>query len=73
MITSQTTFSNLDNDGSGNFKTIVENRNQTNTITNLQYTDQDNTTPIEFTLDSVTDTGVVVTQTFKSDSTALNI
>ncbi len=70
---SQTTFSNFDNDGSGNFKTIVENRNQTNTITNLQYTDQDNTTPIEFTLDSVTDTGVVVTQTFKSDSTALNI
>ncbi|GIR96249.1 MAG: hypothetical protein CM15mP98_12190 [Paracoccaceae bacterium] len=71
--TSQTTFSNSDNDGSGNFKTIVENRNQANTITNLQYTDQDNTTPIEFTLDSVTDTGVVVTQTFKSDSTALNI
>ncbi len=71
--TSQTTFSNSDNDGSGNFKTIVENRTQTNTITNLQYTDQDTTTPIEFTLDSVTDTGVVVTQTFKSDSTALNI
>ncbi len=71
--TRQTTFSNSDNDGSGNFKTIVENRTQTNTITNLQYTDQDNTTPIEFTLDSVTDTGVVVTQTFKSDSTALNI
>ena len=70
---SQTIFSNFDNDGSGNFKTIIENRNQTNTITNLQYTDQDNTTPIEFTLDSVTDTGVVVTQTFKSDSTALNI
>ncbi len=70
---SRTTFSNLDNDGSGNFKTIVENRNQTNTITNLQYTDQDNSIPIEFTLDSVTDTGVVVTQTFKSDSTALNI
>ena len=36
--TSQTTFSNSDTDGSGNFKTIVENRNQTNTITNLQYT-----------------------------------
>ena len=66
MISSQTTFSNFDNDGSGNFKTIVENKNQTNTITNLQYTDQNNTTPIEFTLDSVTDTGVVVTQTFKS-------
>ncbi len=70
---SQTTFSNFDNNGSGNFKTIVENRDQTNTITNLQYTDQDNTTPIEFILDSVTDTGVVVTQTFKSDATALNI
>ena len=70
---SRTTFSNFDNDGSGNFKTIVENRNQINTIINLQYTDQDNTTPIEFTLDSVTDTGVVVTQTFKSDTTALNI
>ena len=71
--TRQTIFSNHDNDGSGNFKTIVENRNQANTITNLQYTDQNNTTPIEFTLDSVTDTGVVVTQTFKSDSTALSI
>ena len=66
--TSQTTFSDLDNDGSGNFKTIVENRNAANSITNLQYTDQDTTTPIEFTLDSVTDTGVVVTQTFKSNS-----
>ena len=70
---SQTTFSTFDNDGSGNFKTIVENRNQTNTVTNLQYTDQDNTTPIEFTLDSVTDTGVVVTQTFRSIYTALDI
>ncbi len=70
---SQTTFSSFDNDGSGNFKTIVENRDQANTITNLQYTDQDNINPIEFKLDSVTDTGVVVTQTFKSDSTALNI
>ncbi len=70
---SQTTFSNFDSGGSGDFKTIVENRNQTNAITNLQYTDQDNTTPIEFTLDSVTDTGVVVTQTFKSNSTDLSI
>ncbi len=66
--TSQTTFSDFANDGSGNFKTFVENRNATNSVTNLQYTDQDNTTPIEFTLDSVTDTGVVVTQTFKSNS-----
>ncbi|MDC3170004.1 hypothetical protein OA871_03045 [Paracoccaceae bacterium] len=66
--TSQTTFSNFDNDGSGNFRTIVENKNAANSVTNLQYTDQDNTTPIEFTLDSVTDTGVVKTQTFKSNS-----
>ena len=71
--TSQTIFSTFENDGSGNFKTIVENRNQAESITNLQYTDQNNTTPIEFTLDSITDTGVVVTQTFKSDTTALNI
>ncbi len=69
--TSQTTFS--DYDGSGNFKTIVENRNAANSITNLQYTDQDTPTPIEFTLDSVTDTGVVVTQTFKSNSVGSDI
>ena len=54
--TSQTIFSTFENDGSGNFKTIVENRNQAESITNLQYTDQNNTTPIEFTLDSITDT-----------------
>jgi len=71
--TSQATFSDLDNDGSGNFKTIVENRNAANSITNLQYTDQDTITPIEFTLDSVTDTGVVVTQTFKSNSVESDI
>ena len=71
--TSQTTFSNFENDGSGNFKTIVENRNAANSITNLQYTDQDTNTPIEFTLDSVTDTGVVVTQTFKSNSADADI
>ena len=43
MMDDPTTYSNFDNDGSGNFKTIVENRNQANTITNLQYADQDNT------------------------------
>ena len=60
-------------DDVGNYNNIVELKDENGEVTSLQYSDQDNTSPIEFALDSVTDTGVVVTQTFISNSVALDI